>query len=164
MKPTGLPPKQGLYDPDFEHDACGAGFVVHVKGQKSHEIVRQALTILRNLAHRGACGADANSGDGAGILLQVPHTFFAGLPLGFALPDAGQYGVGTAFLPQDDGERQICQNELQKITAEEGQRFLGWRDVPTDTRTLGVNGDCRPAGDQAVLCRARRKYHGPAAL
>ena len=140
MKPTGLPPKQGLYDPDFEHDACGAGFVVHVKGQKSHEIVSQALTILCNLAHRGACGADANSGDGAGILLQVPHTFFAGQAeaLGFALPDAGQYGVGTAFLPQDDDERQICQNELQKITAEEGQRFLGWRDVPTDTRTLGA--------------------------
>ena len=139
MKPTGLPPKQGLYDPDFEHDACGAGFVVHIKGRKSHEIVRQALTILRNLAHRGACGADANSGDGAGILLQVPHRFFVSesTKLGFALPDAGLYGVGTAFLPQNDKERFICEEQLQAVIAEEGQRFLGWREVPTDSKTLG---------------------------
>ena len=140
MKPTGLPPKQGLYDPDFEHDACGAGFVVNIKGKKSHEIVTQALTILRNLAHRGACGADANSGDGAGILLQVPHTFLlkACAEIGIALPDAGLYAVGTAFLPQADADREICEERLLAVIAEEGQRFLGWRDVPTDSKTLGA--------------------------
>ena len=139
MKPTGLPPKQGLYDPDFEHDSCGAGFVVNIKGEKSHEIVSQALTILRNLAHRGACGSEANSGDGAGILIQVPHTFLAreAARTGITLPQPGQYGVGTAFLPADDAARAACKEILQSVTAEEGQAFLGWRDVPTDNRTLG---------------------------
>ena len=139
MKPIGLPPKQGLYDPDFEHDACGAGFVVNIKGKKSHEIVSQALTILRNLAHRGACGADANSGDGAGILLQVPHTFLLKkcAEIGIALPDAGLYAVGTAFLPQADADRAVCEERLLTVIAEEGQQFLGWRDVPTDPKTLG---------------------------
>ena len=139
MKPTGLPPKQGLYDPDFEHDSCGAGFVVNIKGKKSHEIISQALTILRNLAHRGACGSEANSGDGAGILLQVPHTFLARemAAAGVTLPAAGQYAVGTAFLPTDAAPRTACEGILESIAAEEGQRFLGWRDVPTDNSTLG---------------------------
>ena len=139
MKPTGLPPKQGLYDPDFEHDSCGAGFVVNIKGKKSHEIISQALTILRNLAHRGACGSEANSGDGAGILLQVPHTFLARemARVGVTLPVAGQYAVGTAFLPTHPGARSACEEILEAMTAEEGQEFLGWRDVPTDHSTLG---------------------------
>ena len=139
MKPIGLPPKQGLYDPDFEHDACGAGFVVNIKGRKSHEIVSQALTILRNLAHRGACGADANSGDGAGILIQVPDQFFRreSANLDFALPDAGMYAVGSVFLSQDAEQRKICEDCLEAVTAEEGQVFLGWRNVPTDNSTLG---------------------------
>ena len=139
MNPTGLPPKQGLYDPDFEHDSCGAGFVVNIKGKKSHEIVSQALTILRNLAHRGACGSEANSGDGAGILIQVPHEFLAReMALkGVTLPPAGQYGVGTAFLPPVAAMREACQEMLEAVTAEEGQQFLGWRDVPTDNSTLG---------------------------
>ena len=95
MNQNGLPPKQGLYDPDFEHDSCGAGFVVNIKGKKSHEIVSQALTILRNLAHRGACGSEANSGDGAGILLQVPHAFLTREceKFGLILPEAGQYAA-----------------------------------------------------------------------
>jgi len=139
MKTAGRPPKQGLYDPDFEHDSCGAGFVVNIKGKKSHEIVSQALTILCNLAHRGACGSEANSGDGAGILLQVPHAFLKREceTLGIHLPDAGQYGVGTAFLPTDADVRKICEDQLETVTAEEGQRFLGWRDVPTNHATLG---------------------------
>ena len=139
MKPTGLPPKQGLYDPDFEHDSCGAGFVVNIKGKKSHEIISQALTILRNLAHRGACGSEANSGDGAGILLQVPHTFLARemARANIILPPAGQYGVGTAFLPAVAAMREACEEMLEMVTAQEGQSFLGWRDVPTDHTTLG---------------------------
>ena len=139
MKPTGLPPKQGLYDPDFEHDSCGAGFVVNIKGKKSHEIISQALTILRNLAHRGACGSEANSGDGAGILLQVPHTFLARemARVGVTLPPAGQYGVGTAFLPPVAAMREACEEMLESVAAQEGQSFLGWRDVPTDHATLG---------------------------
>jgi glutamate synthase (ferredoxin) len=139
MKPTGLPPKQGLYDPDFEHDSCGAGFVVNIKGKKSHEIISQALTILRNLAHRGACGSEANSGDGAGILLQVPHAFLARemARVGVTLPQSGRYAVGTAFLPTHAPARAACQEILESVTAEEGQRFLGWRDVPTDNSTLG---------------------------
>jgi glutamate synthase domain-containing protein 2/glutamate synthase domain-containing protein 1/glutamate synthase domain-containing protein 3 len=139
MTPTGLPPKQGLYDPDFEHDSCGAGFVVNMKGKKSHEIISQALTILRNLAHRGACGSEANSGDGAGILLQVPHTFLARemAGVGVTLPEAGGYGAGTAFLPNNPAARVACEEILEATVAEEGQRFLGWRDVPTDHATLG---------------------------
>ncbi len=139
MKPTGLPPKQGLYDPDFEHDSCGAGFVVNIKGNKSHEIISQALTILRNLAHRGACGSEANSGDGAGILMQVPHAFLARecRALGITLPAAGQYAVGTAFLPREAADRKICEDKLEEIVTDEGQTFLGWRDVPTDNSMLG---------------------------
>ena len=139
MIPTGLPPKQGLYDPDFEHDSCGAGFVVNMKGKKSHEIVSQALTILRNLAHRGACGSEANSGDGAGILLQVPHTFLARemAKAGITLPEEGQYAVGTVFLPKDNATRKACEAILETVVSEEGHTFLGWRDVPTDNSTLG---------------------------
>jgi glutamate synthase domain-containing protein 1 len=101
---TGLPPKQGLYDPQFEHDACGTGFVVNIKGLPSHKIVEQALTILENLAHRGACGCENDTGDGAGILLQVPHAFLVKecAALGFALPDPRYYGVGMLFMPADE--------------------------------------------------------------
>src|SRR5258708_7406634 len=102
------PPKQGLYDPQFEHDACGLGFVVHMKGAKSHQLVSDALKILANLDHRGACGCEANTGDGAGILLQVPHEFFSdeAARLNFKLPAPGQYGVGQLFLPKNSGERE----------------------------------------------------------
>src|SRR6202161_2083050 len=100
---NGLPPKQGLYDPQFEHDACGVGFVVNMKGRKSHSLVEQALQILVNLDHRGACGCEANTGDGAGILMQMPHEFFkrATDKSGFKLPNMGQYGVGMLFMPKD---------------------------------------------------------------
>src|SRR5712675_603904 len=111
------PPKQGLYDPQFEHDSCGVGFLVHIKGQKSHGIVTAALQILLNLDHRGACGCEANTGDGAGILLQMPHEFFAKVTgkLGFKLPAPGQYGVGMLFMPKNPAEREGVKKELAKI-------------------------------------------------
>jgi len=139
MRLSGLPPKQGLYDPRFEHDACGVGFVVHMKGERSHEIVDQALTILQNLDHRGACGCEENSGDGAGILMQVPHAFLkdACAGLGFELPDPGEYGVGMIFLPDHREQRRRFEKTIEKIIAEEGQTCLGWRKVPTDNMYLG---------------------------
>src|SRR5215510_3475906 len=105
--PAGVPPAQGLYDPRHEHDACGVGFVVNIKGQASHEIVRRALQVLINLLHRGACGCEPNTGDGAGILLQTPDRFLrkAAGALGIALPPKGDYGVGLVFLPRDQVER-----------------------------------------------------------
>ena len=139
MKTAGLPPRQGLYDPRFEHDACGVGFVVNIKGEKSHEIVEQALTVLQNLDHRGACGCEENTGDGAGILLQVPHAFFQDAcdGLGFKLPDPGEYGVGMLFLPDNRNQRRQFEKILEEIIASEGQRLLGWRKVPTDNLYLG---------------------------
>jgi glutamate synthase (NADPH) large chain len=133
------PTAQGLYDPAFEHDACGMGFIVNIKGQKSHEIVTEALDMLRNMSHRGALGAEANTGDGAGILLQTPDAFFRAVcaGLGFQLPEAGQYGVGMLFLPQDVGQREQIEQEFAQIVADEGQVLLGWRTVPTDNHELG---------------------------
>jgi len=135
----GPPPKQGLYDPQFEKDACGVGFVVNMKGRKSHSLVEQALQILVNLDHRGACGCEANTGDGAGILMQMPHEFFkvATAKSGFKLPNQGQYGVGMLFMPKDPAERETVKSALAKIIAEEGQTLLGWRDIPTDNSSLG---------------------------
>ena len=139
MESANFPPKQGLYDPRFEHDACGVGFVVNIKGERSHEIVEQALTVLQNLDHRGACGCEENTGDGAGILLQVPHAFFqdACEGLGFKLPDPGEYGVGMLFLPDNRNQRRQFEKTLEEIIASEGQRLLGWRKVPTDNLYLG---------------------------
>ena len=137
---NGLPPKQGLYDPQFEHDACGVGFVVNVKGKKSHEIVRQGLQILENLNHRGATGSEANTGDGAGILIQMPHAFFqkAASTAGIRLPKLSQYGVGMVFLPPEPAERKNCERLFEVIVAEEGQEVLGWRTIPTDNSMIGA--------------------------
>jgi len=139
MKRLGLPPKQGLYDPNFEHDACGIGFIVNIKGKKSHKIVEQALEILRNLEHRGACGCEANTGDGAGILLQKPHKFFKKVcpDNGIELPDYEDYGVGMIYLSPDTSESTLARDMFNKIVEEEGQEVLGWRDVPTDNSSLG---------------------------
>ncbi len=135
----GLPPKQGLYNPQHEHDACGIGFVADITGEKSNAILRQAITILINLDHRGARGADTRTGDGAGILLQIPHQFFVQeceqLPI--SLPNAGSYGVGMVFMTQDKDKREQHQQVVEKIVQEEGQHVLGWRDVPCDASTLG---------------------------
>ena len=139
QNPISAPLKQGLYDPQFEHDACGLGFVVNMKGRKSHQMVSDALKILVNLDHRGACGCEANTGDGAGILIQVPHDFFVteAARLGFQLPAVGQYGVGQVFLPKNPTEREAIKNELAKIIAAEGQTLLGWREVPVNNSSLG---------------------------
>jgi glutamate synthase (ferredoxin) len=133
------PPKQGLYDPQFEHDACGVGFLVNIKGKKSHGIVINALQILLNLDHRGACGCEVNTGDGAGILIQTPHEFFKKIAdqAGFKLPAFGQYGVGMLFMPKNPAEREGVKSALAKIISEEGQTLLGWRDIPTDNSSLG---------------------------
>jgi glutamate synthase (ferredoxin) len=133
------PPKQGLYDPQFEHDSCGVGFLVNIKGNKSHSIVISALQILLNLDHRGAVGCEVNTGDGAGILMQMPHGFFqkAAGQLGFKLPASGQYGVGMLFMPKNSTERAGVKAALAEIIAGEGQTLLGWRDIPTDNASLG---------------------------
>jgi glutamate synthase (ferredoxin) len=139
MSNNQLPAKQGLYDPQFERDACGVGFIVHMKGKKSHEIVDRALTILLNLDHRGACGCEPNTGDGAGILMQVPHKFLKKVAAaeGIELPEPGQYGVGALYSSPDPAARAKGQEIFEKIVAEEGQKVLGWRDVPTDDSSLG---------------------------
>ena len=133
------PSKQGLYDPSLEHDACGVGFIVHMHGEKSHGIVEQALTILNNLEHRGACGAETNTGDGAGILMQIPHKFFSKVAAqeNITLPDAGQYGVGMIYSAKDPELREQGRRVFERIVAEEGQQVIGWRDVPTDNSTMG---------------------------
>src|SRR4028119_2479356 len=126
MNSNKLPPKQGPYDPQFEHDACGVGFIVHMKGQASHEIVEQALTILLNIDHRGACGAETNTGDGAGILLQIPHQFLKKVAAteNIALPEAGQYGVGMIYGSPDPMRREEGRRVFEQIVAEEGQKVL----------------------------------------
>jgi len=140
MELPGLPRKQGLYDPQQEKDSCGIGFVVNIKGQKSHDIVRQGLQVLQNLTHRGAQGCDPCTGDGAGILLQVPHEFLrrAAGDVGVELPGAGEYGVGQVFLPPDQAARQQCEKLFAKIIDQEGARLLGWRDVPVKSDAIGV--------------------------
>src|SRR5262245_16173312 len=136
---TGPPPAQGLYDPRFEHEACGVGFIVNIKGRKSHSIIPQALQVLTNLDHRGACGCEANTGDGAGILIQPPHAFLKLVAREgrVALPDAGAYGVGMVFLPRKAAQRAECEKIFAQIVTEEGQKFLGWRTVPTNNASLG---------------------------
>jgi len=131
--------EKGLYRASTEHDACGVGFIVHQKGKKSHEIVQNAILILKNLEHRGACGAEPNTGDGAGILIQIPHAFLGKefSALGVSLPPEGQYGIGCLFLSQNEEHAKLAQKMLEEITAREGQKFLGWRDVPIDASSLG---------------------------
>ncbi len=134
-----LPPKQGLYDPRFEHDACGVGFVVDIKGRKSHAIIRQGIKILENLTHRGACGCDPLTGDGAGIMLQMPDRFLRkeGVRVGIDLPVVGDYGCGIVFLPASLQERNQIEEWTEHIIHEEGQKFLGWREVPHDSSRIG---------------------------
>jgi glutamate synthase (ferredoxin) len=136
---NGLPPAQGLYDPAYEHDACGMGFVASIRGQKSHDIIRKGIQVLINLTHRGACGCDPETGDGAGVLIQVPHIFFAREceKLGFTLPEPGQYGVGMTFLPVEKHQRLQCEGILERIIREEGLSVLGWRDTPVNGDAIG---------------------------
>ncbi|MDQ2899987.1 MAG: glutamate synthase subunit alpha, partial [Acidobacteriota bacterium] len=136
---NGLPKAQGLYDPRNEHDACGMGFVANIDGHKSHDIILKGIQILINLTHRGACGCDPETGDGAGILIQIPHKFFAreSAKLGFTLPAPGEYGVGMIFLPVERHQRLQCEGILERIVREEGLKVLGWRDIPTNGAAIG---------------------------
>ncbi len=137
---AGEPPAQGLYDPALEHDSCGVGFIVHIKGQKSHQIVEDAMTMLENMNHRGACGCEANTGDGAGILVQTPDKFLRRemAKAGIKLPPAGQYGVAGVFLPREEAERTECMKGFEEVVRAEGQTVLGWRDVPVDTKGADI--------------------------
>jgi glutamate synthase domain-containing protein 2/glutamate synthase domain-containing protein 1/glutamate synthase domain-containing protein 3 len=133
------PERQGLYDPRFEHDGCGVGFVCHIDGLKSHDVITQGLQVLVNLTHRGAAGADPDTGDGAGFLIQTPHRFLEKVTseIGVELPEPGDYGVAVVFLPTDEQSRSRCTEAFETIVAAEGQRFLGWRDVPHDPSAIG---------------------------
>ena len=141
MNERGIPPSQGLYDACHEHDSCGVGFVAHIKGKKSHEIVEQGLLILENLTHRGAVGADPTASDGAGILIQIPDQLYREelAKQGIMLPPLGQYGVGMVFLPQEPASRFACEYEIERAIKDEGQVLLGWRDVPVDNANLGAS-------------------------
>src|SRR5262245_31440105 len=134
------PPAEGLYDLGMEKDSCGVGFIANIKGRKSHQIVSDALNILCNLEHRGAVGADPRAGDGAGILVQIPHAFFArkAAEIGFKLPEPGHYAIGALFMPKETAWRKVIQSIIAEQIKEEGLVLLGWRDVPSDNASLGV--------------------------
>ena len=135
----GVPAPMGLYDPALDKDSCGVGFIADIKGRKSHQIVEDALTILVNLEHRGAVGADPRAGDGAGILTQIPHKFFArkAKEAGFTLPAPGEYAIGYLFLPRDTEWRDIIRKTYEDVAVREGLKVIGWRNVPTDNSSLG---------------------------
>src|SRR4051812_2588200 len=144
MEPTlrrlAMTVKQGLYDPAYEHDACGIGFVANIHGARSRDIVEKSLQLLVNLSHRSAVAADSCTGDGAGILIQVPHLFLRRVcaPAEISLPDAGSYGVGMVFLPSSRAERAACERLIESTIAAEGCSVLGWRDVPVDDSALST--------------------------
>ena len=157
MRPSpGRPAKQGLYDPWFEHDACGVGFVADIHGRKSHKILADSLQVLRNLDHRGASGSEINTGDGAGVLIQMPHAFFAEACKAsrITLPAAGEYGCGLIFLPRNPSIRRKIEERFEQIIHSEGQIFLGWRTVPTNSAPLGDTArSCEPFMRQVFIGR-----------
>ncbi|MDP7302744.1 MAG: glutamate synthase subunit alpha, partial [Pirellulaceae bacterium] len=130
----------GLYDPAFEHDACGVGLVANVKGRKSHSVIQQGIEVLVNLGHRGAAGADPETGDGAGILIQMPHDFLVEefAKDGVLVPEPGAYGLGMVFMPTDDEQRAECERIVERVVRAEGQTLLGWRDVPVSPDEIGT--------------------------
>ncbi len=156
----GRPRRQGLYDPTHEKDSCGVGFVAHIKGQRSHQIIVDADHILRRMDHRGACGCEKNTGDGSGILTALPHAFLRNVAkedLHADLPQPGHYGVGIVFLPTMEEERQQCKAAVEKLIQEEGQRLLGWRTVPTCAKAADIGPtarDCEPKMEQLFVAAA----------
>ncbi|MFA5084942.1 MAG: glutamate synthase large subunit [Candidatus Omnitrophota bacterium] len=156
MKCGHLPEKQGLYDPAFEHDACGVGFVCDIAGNRSNETVMKGLEVLDRLSHRGATGADPRTGDGAGLLIQMPHEFFARVSpeAGIELPSLGNYGTGLIFLPTDNKDRESCKEILSAIVKKEGQNILGWRSVPVDDSDIGTSAkNTQPVIEQIFIKR-----------
>lgn len=156
MGQYGLPEKQGYYEPSMEKDSCGVGFIVNVKGIESHDILRQALQIFKKLKHRGAVGADASTGDGAGILIQIPHEFLKNetKKFGITLPTKQNYAVGMLFLPQEPNARLYCEGLFERILREEGQKLLGWREVPVNDKECGVSARAtRPVVSQIYIDR-----------
>src|SRR5215211_7172593 len=155
----GLPAAQGLYNPALEKDSCGVGFIADIKGAKSRQIIDDALAILCNLEHRGAVGADPRAGDGAGILVQIPHAFFARKTekLGFKLPSPGEYAIGVLFMPRDPDWRQIIRDIYAQMIKREGMTLLGWRDVPSDNSTLGETvKPTEPVHQQVFIGRGKK--------
>ncbi len=155
---TWRPPAYGLYDLSKEKDACGVGFIANIKGKKSHQIVSDAISILCNLEHRGAVGADPRAGDGAGILVQIPHGFFArkAKELGFTLPAPGEYAVGALFMPRETPWRNVIKSIIGDQIKTEGLVLLGWRDVPTDNSSLGETvKPTEPANMQVFIGRGK---------
>lgn len=157
-----FPKKQGLYDPQFEHDSCGVGFVCNVKGKKSNAIIKQGLEVLRRLSHRGATGADPETGDGAGILIQIPHEFFKKVcaERRISLPEAGEYGTGMVFLPTGQEEKRFCKDIFKKVIQDNGQILLGWREIPVDSSTIGRTARATQPGIEQVFI-ARNKDIAP---
>src|SRR6188472_2273615 len=150
--PFGPPPKQGLYDPAYEHDSCGVGFVAHIKGKRSHQILIDAEEVLRNMDHRGACGCEPNTGDGAGVLTALPQEFLRRVvkkELGAELPKPGQFAAGIVFLPKDASERARCKQVVEKFIAAQGQKLVGWRQVPTQTDKADI-GPTAKAGEPHI--------------
>jgi glutamate synthase domain-containing protein 2/glutamate synthase domain-containing protein 1/glutamate synthase domain-containing protein 3 len=161
MRYPGFPEKQGLYDPQFERDSCGVGFVCDIKGRESNEIIRMGLVALNNLIHRGATGSDPKTGDGAGILIQIPHKFFSKVASGakIDLPARGKYGTGLVFLPTNKDERKFCKDVFSRVINQEGQLLLGWRQVPVDNSNIGKTArDTEPVIEQ-VFVGSRLKHH-----
>ncbi|MFA5338320.1 MAG: glutamate synthase central domain-containing protein, partial [Candidatus Omnitrophota bacterium] len=153
-----FPKQQGLYDPRFEHDSCGVGFVCDIKGRQSNLLISKALEVLRRLSHRGATGADPKTGDGAGLLIQIPHEFFkkTAAAAKIALPDLGEYGTGLVFLPTNNEERKFCKDIFAKIIEEEGQVLLGWREVPVDNSFIGKSArETEPEIEQVFISKAK---------
>ena len=152
-----FPSKHGLYDPDYEHDSCGVGFVAHIKGQRSHQIVLDAEEVLRNMDHRGACGCEANTGDGAGILTSLPYEFLnkvAKAELGVTLPEPGAFAAGNVFLPKKDDERAQCKAVFEELAKTYGQQVVGWRKVPVDNSAANIGPSAlavEPAIEQVIV-------------
>lgn len=157
MTSHGFPGRQGLYDPRFEKDSCGVGFIAHIKGVASHDIVRDADVIARSMTHRGACGCEKNTGDGAGILTALPHAFLAKAArreFGRELPARGRFGAGNVFLPTDGEERAYAKAQVERIVLEQGQELIGWRPVPTDAARADIGKSARrtePAIEQLFV-------------
>ncbi|RYY67213.1 MAG: glutamate synthase subunit alpha, partial [Chitinophagaceae bacterium] len=157
--------QQGLYDPAFEHDSCGIGFVANIKGRKSHQHIGDALTVLENMEHRGACGCESNTGDGAGIMLQTPHEFFQDecSKLGISLPAFGRYGVGMLFFPKDISLSEQCREIFGRCCDKLGLEILTYRKVPTNSQDIGATAlSVEPSMEQVFIVATDHNLEGDA--